>query len=65
MGCCEARGLKMQEDFFTNSMNFIDSSSHQYDDCPIDKINLKFFELNGLGESKNIIIIDSATLEID
>ena len=42
MGCCEARCLNLEQDFYTIGLCFIESNQRQFDDCPSDKIALKF-----------------------
>ena len=65
MGCCEARGLKMEDDFHTISLSFVDQSSKQFDHCPIDKISLQFFKLNGVRSQGDFLKVDPETMGID
>ena len=57
MGCCQARPLKIGEDFYTINLQFVEINkvgafphSHPggnvavFDECPVDKISLRFFE---------------------
>lgn len=65
MGCCEARGLKMEDDFHTISMSFVDQSSKSFDECPVDKLSLLFFRQNGVCAMKDFLKIDPETMSID
>jgi hypothetical protein len=55
MGCCEARCLNLEQDFFTVGLCFIESNQRQFDDCSSDKIALMFPKIE----------VDSTTLFLD
>jgi hypothetical protein len=65
MGCCEARGLKLEDDFHSISMSFVDQSSKSYDLCPVDKISLLFLKQNGVIAIKDFLKVDPETMSID
>ena len=44
MGCCQARASKMQENFFTIGLCYIQQSERQFDECPLDKIVYRYFQ---------------------
>ena len=44
MGCCQARTPKLEENFFTVGLCFIQENESQFDRCPVDKVTYRFFQ---------------------
>ena len=43
MGCCYAtRSNNAEEDFYTIGLNFIEEGTKQFDNCPLDKMIVKY-----------------------
>ena len=51
MGCCQARPPKMEEDFYTIGLCFIEKGSSKFDACPYDKIVYRYMIQNKLYQS--------------
>jgi len=54
MGCSQARSLKMEEDFYTISLCFIEKGTSKYDHCPYDKIVYRYMLSDKSYDSKDL-----------
>ena len=46
MGCCQARSPKMEEDFYSIGLCFIEEGTRTFDNSPYDKIFLRYMQKN-------------------
>ena len=68
MGCCQARSPKMEEDFFTIGLCFIEKGTSKFDQCPYDKLVYRYMLSNDDYEDKDLHLalgISTKTLMID
>ena len=75
MGCCPTKRLKLEDDFFTVHLQFIEiktsnhldrpSTSRQFDHCPVDRLVLNYFKNFQLDNINDLYCINSNSLKVD